>query len=80
MDDRRQEKRSAPVLRGPAAIDAGRSRMDVTIVNVSHSGVMIAMMGNAQLPAAISLVIGNMLRPCELIWRDGRFAGLRFID
>ncbi|WEJ59042.1 PilZ domain-containing protein [Devosia sp. FJ2-5-3] len=76
--DRRDERRSPPVLRGPAQIAADPARLDVIIVNVSRSGVMIALPEDTALPDRISLIVGTMVQPCEVIWRDGASAGLRF--
>ncbi|MBF0679548.1 MAG: PilZ domain-containing protein [Devosia sp.] len=76
--DRRRERRSPPVLRGPAQIAADQVRLDVTILNVSRSGVMIALPEDIALPDRISLIVGTMLQPCEVVWRDGTSAGLRF--
>ncbi|WEJ33822.1 PilZ domain-containing protein [Devosia sp. SD17-2] len=76
--DRRRERRSPPVLRSPAQIAADQVRLDVTILNVSRSGVMIALPEDIALPDRISLIVGTMLQPCEVVWRDGTSAGLRF--
>lgn len=60
---------------GPASF------IDCILRNISKNGAMIALPGDTALPPRFILDLsGNIAvkRTCELVWQEGRLAGLRF--
>lgn len=76
--DRRLERRTPPVLRGPGTIIADGTRIPITIVNVSRSGIMLSLPEGTALRTPVALEIGTFVQPCDLIWQEGDNIGLRF--
>lgn len=67
------------MLVGPAEISSGTDTVEVSVVNVSPSGIMLKIPEAATIPALFTLVIGEYRHACELIWRKGSRAGARLI-
>lgn len=76
--ERRHEDREAPTLRGPAIADLGQARVAVSVLNVSHAGLMMELTEEATLPTSFTLLFADAKQPCELVWRKGTIAGVRF--
>lgn len=79
-NDRRHEMREAPILRGPAVADTGQALVDVSVLNVSLTGLMMKLSEDHDLPASFTLLFYEARQPCELIWKNGPFAGVRFAE
>ncbi|MBE7731469.1 PilZ domain-containing protein [Devosia sp. CC-YST696] len=77
--ERRREWREPPILPGPAEIPTSYGQLDVSVANVSPSGIMLKVPEAAPLPDLFNLVIGGRRHPCQLIWRKGSRAGARLI-
>jgi hypothetical protein len=68
-------------MRGATVMLAPANEVDCVIRNISRTGAMIALEGTRDLPSFFMLdMSGNIVvqRSCELVWQDGRVAGVKF--
>ncbi|RYG57842.1 MAG: PilZ domain-containing protein [Alphaproteobacteria bacterium] len=77
VEHRNQQRKSLNV---PATLVAGDglSRREVTLVNISRTGVMIDLMSEWPLPQAFTLLFRQTMQPCHFVWQKGRYGGARF--
>jgi PilZ domain len=57
----------------------GFAKRDCKVVDVSKSGARIAVSGGIDLPRQFSLAFASSARPCQLVWRNGTMAGVKFL-
>ena len=76
--DKRLHKREAIRIAATAVMDDGLIREDVLVVNLSRSGAMVELGENIRLPDAFTLLFNNSLEPCHVVWRQARYAGVKF--
>jgi hypothetical protein len=58
----------------------GFAKRDCRIVDVSGSGARLAVSSTTQLPRRFSIAFpSNSARLCELVWRNGTMAGIKFL-
>ena len=85
MEDRRRELRKTPrrPLRYAASLTvAGQTqRIPCVLWDISESGARIAAAHVHELPHNFVLVLTGQVeqRRCEVVWRDRRFVGVKFL-
>jgi hypothetical protein len=59
----------------------GFAKRGCKIVDVSESGARLAVSSSTQLPRRFSIALApsSSARPCELVWRNGSMAGVKFL-
>jgi PilZ domain len=57
----------------------GFARRDCKVVDISKSGARIAISGAIELPRQFSIAFASTDRPCQLVWRNGTMAGVKFL-
>lgn len=76
--DKRLYKREAIRIAATAVMDDGLIREDVLVVNLSRSGAMVEIAESIELPEAFTLLFHHSLEPCHVVWREARYAGVKF--
>ena len=77
--DRRRHARTASRQPALAVVNGGISRLDATVVNASISGAKLKLDDAQGLPATFYMLIpAHQLQPCEVVWCDGLYAGVRY--
>ncbi len=79
----RPERRAYPreAVGGPGTIIlADATRLDVTVVNNSRTGIMLELSDNVELPQRFNLLFSNILEPCDLVWQNGIFVGAKYAN
>jgi hypothetical protein len=56
----------------------GIAKRDCKVVDISESGARIAISGTIELPRQFSIAFASTARPCQLVWRNGTMAGVKF--
>jgi hypothetical protein len=57
----------------------GFAERDCKVVDISQSGARIAISGAIELPRQFSIAFESSARPCQLVWRNGTMAGVKFL-
>jgi hypothetical protein len=57
----------------------GFAERDCKVVDISQSGARIAISGAIELPRRFSIAFESSSRPCQLVWRNGTMAGVKFL-
>jgi hypothetical protein len=57
----------------------GFAKRDCKIVDISESGARLAISGKTELPSRFSIAFASTARPCQLVWRNGTMAGVKFL-
>jgi hypothetical protein len=57
----------------------GFAKRDCKVVDISESGARIAISGAIELPRQFSIAFASSTRPCQLVWRNGTMAGVKFL-
>ena len=57
----------------------GFAKRDCKVVEISESGARIAISGSTELPRRFSIAFASNTRPCQLVWRNGTMAGVKFL-
>jgi hypothetical protein len=57
----------------------GFAKRDCKVVEISESGAQIAIGGAIELPHQFSIAFASTARPCQLVWRNGTMAGVKFL-
>jgi hypothetical protein len=57
----------------------GFAKRDCKVVEISESGAQIAIGGAIELPQQFSITFASTARPCQLVWRNGTMAGVKFL-
>ena len=57
----------------------GFAKRDCKVVDISESGARIAISGAIELPRQFGIAFASSARSCELVWRDGTMAGVKFL-
>lgn len=80
-EDRRSEKRRRVFLRAKATGVGGTAAIDCTIHDVSRSGCKLKSREIGSLEDDLCLAISGFAEPVrgQLVWRNGEFAGVKFI-
>jgi hypothetical protein len=64
----------------PAQVMLGDfAKRDCKVVDISESGARIAISGTIELPRQFSIAFASTARPCQLVWRNGTMAGVKFL-
>jgi hypothetical protein len=71
----RRMKRNFPAQ----VVLGGIAKRDCTVVDISESGARIAIRGAIELPRQFSIAFESSVRPCQLVWRNGTMAGVKFL-
>jgi hypothetical protein len=58
----------------------GFAKRDCKVVEISESGARIVISGSTELPRRFSIAFASNTRPCQLVWRNGTMAGVKFIE
>ena len=58
----------------------GFAKRDCKVVEISESGARIVISGSTELPRRFSIAFASNTRPCQLVWRNGPMAGVKFIE
>lgn len=77
---KRTGRRMKRDLRSLVLID-GFARRDCRILNISADGAKLAIDGKTGLPRQFDIAFAPSIsaRPCELVWRNGSMAGIKFV-
>jgi hypothetical protein len=57
----------------------GFAKRECKVVDISESGARIAISGAIELPRQFSIAFASSARPCQLVWRNGTMAGVKFL-
>lgn len=77
-DGRRAHPRFTVVWTG--RVVANNRALDCVVLNISASGAKLRVFDTLELPVRFTLVVDKFGEfPAELIWRDGRSAGVKFV-
>jgi hypothetical protein len=57
----------------------GFAKRDCKVVDISESGARIAIRGAIELPLQFNIAFASSTRPCQLVWRNGTMAGVKFV-
>ncbi|MCC6468156.1 MAG: PilZ domain-containing protein [Alphaproteobacteria bacterium] len=87
VDDRRRRPRGTPRRSHPrftvvwtGRIVAPPRTLDCVILNISAAGAKLRVFEALDLPVRFTLIVDKFGDfPAELVWRDGRSAGVKFI-
>ena len=74
---KRSERRLMRDIHARVMLD-GFAKRDCKIVDISDSGARLAINSTTPLPRRFSLAIETTAKPCELVWRNGAMAGVKF--
>lgn len=77
---KRTGRRMKRDLRALVLID-GFARRDCRVVDISASGAKLAITGKTQLPRRFNIAFAPSIaaKACELVWRNGAMAGIKFV-
>ncbi|WP_414650130.1 PilZ domain-containing protein [Devosia sp.] len=79
LADRRRHLRTAVHQRALAVLNDGVCRLEATVVDVSIAGAKLVIDEVEELPDAFYMLLpDHRLQPCRLVWRSGRYAGVRY--
>ena len=59
-------------------IDLGQPALDCVILDLSAGGASVFVHGQRDVPDHVTLLHGGTKKPCCVVWRKGRRAGLQF--
>ena len=81
MFSKRQKRAERRMKRDFSArvVLGGFAKRDCKVVDISKSGARIAISGAIELPRQFNLAFASSTRPCELVWRNGTMAGVKFL-
>jgi PilZ domain len=57
----------------------GFAKRDCKVVDISESGARIVLSSAIELPRQFSIAFASSERPCQLVWRNGTMAGVKFL-
>ena len=57
----------------------GFAKRDCKVVDISESGARIVVSSAIELPRQFSIAFASTTRPCQLVWRNGTMAGVKFL-
>jgi PilZ domain len=57
----------------------GFAKRDCKVVDISGSGARIVVSSAIELPRQFSIAFASTTRPCQLVWRNGTMAGVKFL-
>ena len=75
---KRTERRMKRDIHARVMLD-GFAKRDCKIVDISDSGARLAINSTTPLPRRFSIAFASTARPCELVWRNGAMAGVKFL-
>lgn len=76
---KRAERRMKRDISARVLLD-GFAKRDCKIVDISDSGARLAINSTTPLPRRFSIAFpSSSPRPCELVWRNGTMAGVKFL-
>jgi len=77
--ERRRHHREDVKLPATLVADAGLSRTQTVIINVSDLGAAINAGDAADVPNDFYMLVpDHRLQPCRVVWRDGQVIGVEF--
>ena len=81
IKDSRSQQRSRILKAGKVLLTGGWGSHECIIKNISSSGAKVETDPLFDFPSQFDLLIiqDELLVPCRLIWRQGKFAGLHFV-
>ncbi|GEM_PF-1126665 len=78
------ERRAFPreEVGGPGTLIFGEDaqRLEITVVNISRTGIMLELSDMVELPLTFSLLFKNVVEPCDLVWQNGLFVGAKYSE
>lgn len=77
-NEKRQHRREPISIPATVVMGNGVVRQDVVVVNLSRSGAMVEVAESIDLPGAFTLLFQHSLEPCQVVWREAQYAGLKF--
>lgn len=81
MQERRVLQRERVDLIATIVLDAGMTRLDGAVLDMTNTGARVAVHPNLNLPEEFYLLLpDHKMQPCRIVWRDGMSVGLRFED
>ena len=57
----------------------GFAKRDCKVIDISESGARIAISGAVELPRQFSIAFASGAKPCQLVWRNGSMAVVKFL-
>jgi hypothetical protein len=75
---KRSERRMTRDFDARVVLD-GFAKRDCKIVDISGSGARLAISGTIRLPRQFSIAFASISQPCQLVWRNGSMAGVKFL-
>ena len=75
---KRAERRMKRDFPAQVMLDSFAKR-DCKIVDISKNGARIAIGGATDLPRRFSIAFASTTKPCQLVWRNGTMAGVKFL-
>jgi hypothetical protein len=81
MQERRVLQRERVDLIATIVLDAGMTRLDGAVLDMTNTGARIAVHPDLYLPEEFYLLLpDHQMQPCRIVWRDGMSVGLQFND
>jgi hypothetical protein len=75
---KRSERRMTRDVHALVLLD-GFAKRDCKIVDISDKGARLAINSTTPLPRCFSIAFASSTKPCELVWRNGAMAGVKFL-
>jgi hypothetical protein len=81
MQERRLLQRERVDLIATIVLDAGMTRLDGAVLDMTNTGARVAVHPDLALPEDFYLLLpDHRMQPCRIVWRDGMSVGLQFND
>ena len=81
MQERRMMQRERVDLIATIVLDAGITRLDGAVFDMTRTGARVAVHPDLKLPDDFYLLLpDHRMQPCRIVWRDGMSVGLQFKD
>jgi hypothetical protein len=82
LADRRDAPRADVERRYTTSIDPCDGRKPIACIVLDHSvtGMRVELPDGQHLPDRVQVMIGKLSHNARVAWRDGKFAGINFVD